>query len=410
MGTSKLPQHVAHAARSLEFGFDELGQFFLQVLRAAPNIDVVAGSVLAEGATRFSGQWTQFARETFVHERVAPERVARILTALDDSIQTWNYVQEYGPEVNDAYWRLKHSYFVRGDADELLFGVRRYLEYGRPLAALDAATRRLGELPTTLLVQLLDCAVPELNASARGSGNLSVYNIEHAFDELRKRGDIAPDEIAALEFRYLPVFHLRRQPLVLHNLLVQRPRMFMDAICAVFKPANREPEPVSEGAEKLAVAAYELLTGLQVLPGQDGAEVNYNALLAWCREVRLIAVEVDRVKITDQRIGALLAHAPSSQADGAWPHEAVRAVIEHLASEEVERGLAIERFNMRGVYSKAIGEGGQQERVLAKQCQDWAAAMPASPRTSAMLMGVAESWLREAERADQSAAKESLRW
>lgn len=407
---SKLPQHVAMAARSLEFGFDELGQFFLQVLRAAPNIDVVAGSVLAEGATRFQGQWTQFAHETFSHERVAPERVARILTALDDSIQTWNYVQQYGPEVNDAYWRLKHSYFVRGDADELLFGVRRYLEYGRPLAALDAATRRLGELPTTLLAQLLDGAVPELNASARGGGNLSIYNIEQAFDELRKRGDIAPDDIAALEFRYLPVFHVRRQSLVLHTLLVQRPRMFMDAICAVFKPANREPESVSEGAKKLAVAAYELLTGLQVLPGQHGEEVNYAALLAWCQEVRLIAVEVDRVKITDQRIGALLAHAPSSQADGAWPHEAVRAVIEHLASEEVERGLAIERFNMRGVYSKVIGEGGNQERVLAKQYQDWATAMPASPRTSAMLMGVAESWLREAERADQSAAQESLRW
>lgn len=407
---SKLPQHVAQAARSLEFGFDELGQFFLQVLRAAPNIDVVAGSVLAEGATRFLGQWTQFARETFFHERVAPERVARILTALDDSIQTWNYVQEYGPEVNDAYWRLKHSYFVRGDVDELLFGVRRYLEYGRPLAALDAATRRLGELPTTLLVQLLDGAVPELNASARGGGNLSIYNIERAFDELRKRGDIAPDDIAALEFRYLPVFHSHRQPLVLHTLLVQRPRMFMDAICAVFRPANREPEPVSEGAEKLAVAAYELLTGLQVLPGQSGAEVDYVALSAWCQEVRRIAVEADRVKIADQRIGALLAHAPSSQADGAWPHESVRAVIEHLASDEVERGLAIERFNMRGVYSKGIGEGGEQERVLAKQCQDWAAAMPGCPRTSAMLMGVAESWLREAERADQSAAKESLRW
>lgn len=407
---SKLPQHVAMAARSLEFGFDELGQFFLELLRAAPNIDVVAGSVLAEGATRFQGQWTQFARETFVHEHVVPERVARLLTALDDSIQTWNHVQEYGPEVNDSYWRLKHSYFVRGDAEELLFGVRRYLEYGRPLAALDAATRRLGELPTALLVQLLDGAVPELNASARGGGNLSIYNIEHAFDELRKRGDIAPDEVAALEFRYLPVFHLRRQPLVLHTLLVQRPRMFMDAICAVFKPANREPEPVSEGAEKLAVAAYELLTGLQVLPGQNGAEVDYAALLAWCQEVRRIAVEVDREKITDQRIGALLAHAPSSQVDGAWPHEAVRAVIEHVASEEVELGVAVERFNMRGVYSKAIGEGGQQELALAKQYQDWAAMMPDSPRTAAMLMGVEEKWLREAQRADQFAAKEALRW
>ena len=147
-----------------------------------------------------------------------------------------------------------------------------------------------------------------------------------------------------------------------------------------------------------------------MLPGQNGAEVDYAALLAWCQEVRLIAVEVDRVKISDQRIGALLAHAPSSQADGAWPHETVRAVIEHLSSEEVERGLAVERFNMRGVYSKAIGEGGQQERTLAKQCQNWATAMPGSPRTSAILMGMAENWLREAERAEQSAAKEALRW
>lgn len=361
---SKLPQLVAQVARRLEFGFDELGQFFIQVLQAAPNIDVVAGSVMAEGATRFMGQWTHFARETFFHERVAPERVARILTALDESIQTWNYVQEYGREVNDAYWRLKHSYFVNVGTDDLLFGVQRYLEYGRPLAALDAATRRLSELPTTLLVQLLDGVVPELNASARGGGNLSIYNIEHAFDELRKRGDIAPDDIAALEFRYLPVFKLRRQPLVLHTLLVQRPHMFMDAICAVFKPANREPEPVSEGADKLAVAAYGLLTGLQVLPGQNGAEVDYAELLAWCQAVRQIAVEVDRAKITDQRIGALLAHAPSSQVDGAWPHEAVRAVIEHLASEEVERGLAIERFNMRGAYSKSIGEGGSRSGCL----------------------------------------------
>ncbi|CAM8670445.1 hypothetical protein MCEMSHM24_01741 [Comamonadaceae bacterium] len=406
---SKLPEYVAEAAKSLEFRLDELGQFFLQILRASPNIDVVAGSVMAEGYSRFLGLWTRFARETFFHERVAPERVARILTALGDSIQTWNYVKEYGPEVNDAYWRLKHSYFGRLETDELLYGIRRYLENGRPLAALNAATRRLGELPTTLLVQLLDGSVPELNASASGGGNLSIYNIEHAFDELRTRGDIAPDDIAALEFRYLPVFHMRRQPLVLHTLLVQRPRMFMDAICAVFKPTKREPEPMSEGAEKLAVAAYELLTSLQVLPGQAGAEVDYALLWAWCQEVRVIAVEVDRIEITDQRIGALLAHAPSSQVDGAWPHEAVRAVIEQLVSEEVERGLAIERFNMRGVYSKAIGEGGQQERVLAEKCQDWATAMPGSPRTSAMLMKMAESWRREAELADQSAAKEALR-
>lgn len=39
-----------------------------------------------------------------------------------------------------------------------------------------------------------------------------------------------------------------------------------------------------------------------------------------------------------------------------------------------------------------------------------AEAMPAYPRTAAMLMRISESWNREAEDADLSAAKEMLRW
>lgn len=408
---AKLPQHVAVVARSFEFDFDALRDLFLCSLRASPSIDIVVGAVLAEGTVRFPEKWPRFVHDVLLDEHVKPDRIGRLLTALEESSSTWSYVQEFGPEVNEVYWRTKHSYFLRGDVDELLLGVQRYLEYGRPLAGLDAAIQRLSELPTSVLVELLDVAVQELNAVAPSSGNLSVYNVELAFDELRKRADIPIDEIAALEFRYLPLLHIRRTPLILHKLMLERPRMFMDAICAVFKPTNRESERAREGAsERFAGAAYELLTGLDQLPGQDGSDINQAVLLAWCQEVRSIAADVDRVDITDQRIGALLAHSPSSSKDYAWPHEAVRTVIEQLASEQVERGLAIERFNMRGVYSKAIGEGGRQERDLAKQSQEWAAVMPNSPRTAAVLMHIAETWLRDAVHADQSAAKEALRW
>jgi hypothetical protein len=64
---------------------------------------------------------------------------------------------------------------------------------------------------------------------------------------------------------------------------------------------------------------------------------------------------------------------------------------------------------MRGVYSKGIGEGGDQERALAKQARAWANAMHDFPRTSATLMRIAEGWMRDAERADADAAKQSLR-
>ena len=406
----KLPQHVAYAARGLELDFDALGQFFVDALRVGQEFDGFAGAVLAEGVSRFGTEWMAFAADKLSVEQAPLERIAGLLMVLNESAPTWAYVKNFGDEVNDIYWRRKHSYFINGSADELMYAVDNYLARQRPLAALDSASREIPDLPTSLLIRLLDESVQEINAAGGATRTVSMYNIERAFDELRKREDVAPDVVAALEFRYLPLFRHRKKRLVLHTLMVQQPRLFMDAICAVFKPASRTNEPAAEGAEKQALAAYDLLTSIQVIPGQKDDDIDEQALLAWCTEVRHIAVEVDRETITEQQVGALLAHAPSSKSDNAWPHEAVRSAIERLASDELERGVSIERFNMRGAYSKAIDEGGEQERVLARQYREWANAMPEWPRVAAMLMRISESWLREAERADLSAQQEALRW
>jgi len=406
----KLPQHVAYAARGLELDFDALCQFFDQALHAGQELDVFTGAILAEGVSRFGNKWMAFAVHKLSSEHVSPERIAGLLMVLEESAATWSYVKEYGDEVNELYWRRKHSYFISGNTDELMYAIDSYLERKRPLAALDSASQRIRDLPTSLLIRLLDESVQEINAAGGTARTVSIYNIERAFDEARKREDVAPNVIAALEFRYLPLFRHRKKRLVLHTLMVQQPRLFMDTICAVFKPANRKNEPAVEGAEKLALAAYDLLTSIQLIPGQNENDIDEQALLAWCTEVRRIAVEVDRETITEQQVGALLAHAPSSKKDNAWPHEAVRSTIERLASDELERGVSIERFNMRGAYSKAIGEGGEQERVLARQYREWANAMPEWPRVAAMLMRISGSWLREAEQADLSAQQEALRW
>lgn len=156
--------------------------------------------------------------------------------------------------------------------------------------------------------------------------------IDRAFDELRKREDVPLDSIGALEFRYLPMFRSRKKALVLHTLMTKQPRLFMDAVCAVFKPANREADAPVEGAEKLARASYDLLTGIRVIPGQTDSGIDEQELIAWCTEVRRIATEVDREKIADQRIGTILAHAPLSTKDGAWPDEAVRSIVDNYKS------------------------------------------------------------------------------
>jgi hypothetical protein len=160
----------------------------------------------------------------------------------------------------------------------------------------------------------------------------------------------------------------------------------------------------------MATAAYEFLNGLYVLPGQVDDRVDFATLKAWSDEVRQRAAQADRSAITDARIGHLLAHAPTEPDDQAWPNRAVRQLIEELSSDTVEQAVRIERLNMRGVYSKAMGEGGQQERALAGQAKGWARAMPEFPRTANMLSAIAEMWSREGDAADARAAKDALRW
>ena len=88
-------------------------------------------------------------------------------------------------------------------------------------------------------------------------------------------------------------------------------------------------------------------------------------------------------------------------ADGLWPHESVRTVIEQLASAALEDGFRAGVFNKRGAFSKNPFEGGVQERALAARYRAWGEAMAAaSPRTAAVLLDVADGYERQAHRED----------
>ena len=102
----------------------------------------------------------------------------------------------------------------------------------------------------------------------------------------------------------------------------------------------------------------------------------------WVLEVRRLAIEGDRAEITDQQIGQVLAYAPNDPADGAWPTTSIRGLIEELSSNQIERGISVARYNMRGVFTKGLFDGGNQERALAEQYESWSLLTQKWPRTA----------------------------
>jgi len=158
----------------------------------------------------------------------------------------------------------------------------------------------------------------------------------------------------------------------------------------------------AERRSDVAHATHRLLKRIKRIPGTaaDG-KIDAEALFVWVSEVRRLCEEHSRPEIGDQKIGELLARAPSDE-DGTWPCRQVCEVMERIAALHIERGFNVAVHNSRGAHWR--GEGGAQERELAAKYRDWAAQRAFDyPYVGRVLEGIAADYDREGEWQDSEA-------
>lgn len=405
----KIPHLAISAIAELNLSIESLFKLMEYSLKDE-QLKSISVSIFSIGFRVFGEQWIKEFSFFASKNEIDSEKIAILLTGLTDTRSSWEVVETFGVEVSAQYWQTKHPFRVEGTVDDTLFAASKYIEHGRVMAAVSVISSQSDLMPDSFLFNLLDAAIPEINSGASKDVNVDIYHIELIFESLNKRETISERELAKLEFAYLPIFDSKNKTLTLHRMLIKSPELYVDLISAVFKPASRESQEPTEGQVRIATAAYGVLRDLKILPGQVENDISFEILSEWCIDVRARAVDADRVKIVDQYIGKLLAHAPKSNIDDAWPHESVRLIIELFSADEIEKGLELERYNMRGVYCKAVGEGGDQERALASNYFDWAGRVTDHPRTHAMLTRIGMAWSNEADRADIQAQKEKLQY
>jgi hypothetical protein len=261
-----------------------------------------------------------------------------------------------------------------------------------------------------LILDLLDDSIETINAQPPRDRTMLEYHLQHAFKVLGEKDGVTLEDIARREYAYLPLLDSRKSDgLLLHQFMARNPDFYFEVFSDVFRSGDEElAEPTPTERDRVQVS-YDLLSSFVTLPGQISEGVDGHALLDWINRVR----ELERTRglgdIGDQYLGRMLAHSDVDPADGLWPRVAVRDAIESLKNEEIERGIAIERYNMRGVHTKAIAEGGRQEREIAMLYRKWADGVCDSFRTSAMLNRIADDWDRDAAREDTKAEQEKLK-
>ncbi len=350
------------------------------------------------------GAWVQEKLASMTLPLSSAQR-AQLLCCLSPDERAWTIAEQLGVETEEQYWRAVQPYGIGNSGVER--AVQKLLQYGRPFSAvmlLAFTLDRKKAVPSVLVAHALECALKG-DPKADPPENTFSYHVGELLDLLVESADIEQSRVASLEWAFLPLLGRdERAPKLLQIELGQSPEFFTELLALVFRAESEEPRQLSPDEQARVHNARDLLTSWRTVPGaQEGGVVEAETLRAWVMRARQLAGESGRGPIGDEMIGQVLSGAPPG-ADGAWPHEAVRDVIETTASADLELGLVIGVHNSRGMVSRGLYDGGAQERELAQRyaasaalvCDRW-------PRTAAVLRRIADGYSTEGKREDQEA-------
>jgi len=303
----------------------------------------------------------------------------------------WTEMEALDPALAEEFWRTSSVYDVppaeRHEAVDLLVG------RGRPWAAVGLLGLMLHgdeEINVGQVKRALFAAVSDPNSVEERQ--MLQYDVSMLLEKLERETPQDP-ELAGLEFVFFRFVDDHGPSRALYGTLCANSEEFVELVCAVYRAEGEAKRKLTAQEEGKASLAWSVLREWPTLPGlrPDGS-IDVAHLNDWVTAARRALAEAHRASVGDEQIGEVLAASPPG-ADGIWPAEAVRDIIDGLVNQRIETGLHIGLVNRRGVTSRGMFEGGDQERDLESQYRGWAAQIAVTwPRTARVLRGIADAY------------------
>ena len=354
-----------------------------------------------------------------VSRQVDQGQLGRLWRCAPFQEKTWRMLDRLPEGVRTAYWRTVSPLGWQFSDAECTEIVDRLLAAGRPQAAFSAMKHQWQKVETDCLKRLLIGLISS-EGVPEDAFRIASRDISDALETLNARPGVTVHEMARLEFAFIHALGHQREHRIpnIERLLSESPALFVGFLSHCFKRRDGGQDPkewqvVSETRRKaLAESGYELLRQVVRIPGTEAnGSIDLNTLLHWLEEARRLCADVGRREVGDLMIGELLSRA-SPDEDGTWPCSAVCGALEAVASEDVAQGFIIGKRNARGVVTRSVGEGGDQERELAAKYRRWARQRSADyPFASNVIKRIAEWYDDDAEREDRRATVDKrLKW
>ena len=341
------------------------------------------------------------------------DQVVRLFKCAPFRAQTWRLLDRQDGHVRDRYWRAVFPAIARFAESETTELIDRLLEVGRPAEAFSAVEFDWAKVETARLKRLLS-EIVKVKPGPDRQFKIEAWHLSAALDSLDGRPGVTVDEMAQLEFTCIDALlslrltrHRGHGIPNLERKIAESPHLFVYALALLYKRKDDGEDPsqwrVDDPARRIPLqsAAHRLLQEAARIPGTDPeGKVDVHALNQWVTETRCLCREHGRATIGDQQIGQLLSKAPPDE-DGTWPCRPICEVLEATNSANVAKGFKTGVYNVRGVVSRSLEEGGAQERELSVKYCTWAKRLAFEyPYVASILERIAEGYDRDAKRED----------
>ena len=197
------------------------------------------------------------------------QAAADLLQGWPDNPETWNVVRRFGPDVAAAYWENHSPHYLEGRRSELFRFVLMLLRYGRAIEAIQSSLNRLAEIPSRLILRMLDEVIPQLNAGSVVPDTMSSFYVEKAMAALDRRDDISDQDIAIREYKFFPLLEHGNRHLRLYKLMAKDAGLYHSFLKKVYRAKGEEVDDSDPKVVADARQAYSILSHFSLLPGQE---------------------------------------------------------------------------------------------------------------------------------------------
>lgn len=347
------------------------------------------------------------------------EHKTQILFALNPDIELFEYIDSIGDEeIKRIYWSILNLYVPRGEK-AIIFAIKKLKEYKRPIAVLNTLGR--AKITTILSSEFIIDTLESLDLSVVDEPEnirIDLHYMKEIFNDLHQLNNIDIDRMSKIEYKFLFVFDRYGhgvKPKYLYRAITKEPTIYIDLIKNLFKPDDEDwkEEQVIETnpalKKQIVENAYSILSNFNLIPGlnEKGCIIE-EELNTWIDKVRKLAIENRRIKVTDRKIGELLARYPSQNDNLSFPIEIID-VLERINSESMYSNFSMQITNRLGFTSRPSGSGGYIERNRAKHFNTLADGIKIThPNVASIYRNIADRYEIDGKEMDDSELRNSL--